>query len=404
MTLQIEETRSADSTGAIPQQARRIGASRSLGRVDVHRDPRAAEPAWAELEALCPASIYQTRRFLLPWIDANAGPRSLTPMIVVAHDTTGEPVALLPFGITRRGPVSVAEFLGGVDSNANFGLYRPGVPFSPADLESLLRAAAAKALPKPDLFLLINQPVQIEGDPNPLDIFPHQPSASFCHAGSLDPVPQTFMASRLSKDTAKKLRKKRQRLETMGTLRLLTGRSPAAAARILDVFYEHKLERFRRKHIKSGFDRSESRSFLERACCADTGENRPAVELYALTLGDRIIATYGGGVHRGHLHLMFNAFDPDETIARCSPGDILLQMILEAGCSEGLAGFDLGIGEARYKSTWCDRAEPLFDSVLAISPLGSAFSRVESLRRHAKRAIKQSEWAWPIAQRLMRRG
>ena len=305
----------------------------------------------------------------LPWLATHGAANGVTPMIVVAHDGAGSPVALLPFGVEKHGPVRIAGFLGGADSNSNAGLFRPGVEFSPADLESLLRGVAAKSRLRPDAFLLVNQPATIEGSPNPLDIFPHQDSASFSHFGSLQADPAAFIANRLSKETAKKLRKKKKRLESMGRLALLRPQSALEVARILDVFFRLKLARFREKNIHSPFEEPQCRSYLERAC-TPRPERPPSIELYALTLNERIIAIFAGSEHRGHLHLMFNAFDMDEEIAKSSPGDLLLQWILEDKCREGLKSFDLGIGEARYKNAWCDHAEPMFDSVLAITSLG----------------------------------
>ena len=384
--------------------ARRLERSRALGRVDVLDNLAAAEPAWARLEAECGGSIYQTRRFLGPWMATFGARARTTPMIVVASNAAGEPVALLPLGVTRRGIVRIAGFLGGSDSNANLGLFRPDTTFTPVDLESILRAAAAKAPVRPDIFLLENQPKQWEGASNPLDVFASLPSASFSHRGGLVDDPRAFLAARLSKDTAKKLRKKQKRLEDMGALALFSPTSPADVSRVLDAFFTQKLATFREKHIHSEFSSPEARSFLERASAPGVDGARPAIELHALTLGGRVIATYGGGVHLDHLHLMFNSYDLDPEFARSSPGDLLLQMLLEQKCREKLKSFDLGIGEARYKSSWCDSVEPMFDSVLAITAPGHAFRVAEIARRSFKRRIKQSSWAWPLAQILMRRG
>ena len=397
------QARSFTKAEVEPTVSRRIGAARSLGRVDVHENLAAADAAWTELEAICPCSIYQTRRFLLPWLATHGAAVGMTPMIVVAHNSKGIPVALLPFGVVRRGPVRVASFLGGDDSNSNIGLFRPDSLLGPADLESLLRAAAGKTSLKPDLFLLINQPENFAGIKNPLDIFPHQTSASFCHSGALESDPKAFFAARLSKDTAKKLRKKRKRLEDMGALTYIQPTNALEVAHILDAFFTLKLERFRQQNIRSAFEEPQTRSYLERACCPRP-DRSPSIELHALMLDHRIIAIFGGSVHREHLHLMFNAFDPDELIARSSPGDLLLQSILERACGDGVKTFDLGIGEARYKNTWCDHAEPMFDSVLAVTRLGKIFSAAETTRRHLKRWIKQSAWAWPTAKVLLRRG
>ena len=402
----VNQSGPATTASAVPWtrgvDTRREGKSRTLGRVDVLDTLAAAEPAWTRLEAECGGSIYQTRRFLQPWIETFGARARTRAMIVVARDASGDPVALLPFGVTRRGPVRIAGFLGGTDSNANLGLFRPDTTFTSGDLESLLRAAAAKATVRPDVFLLENQPKQWEGRDNPLDVFSTLPSASFSHRGALAEDPRVFLG-RLSKDTAKKLRTKQKRLEEQGALTLVSPTTPAEISHVLDAFFAQKLATFREKHIHSEFGSPEARSFLERACSPGADGSRPAIELHALALGGRVVATYGGGVHREHLHLMFNSYDIDPEIARSSPGDLLLQMLLERKCREKLRSFDLGIGEARYKSAWCDASEPMFDSVLAISAPGHAFRVAEIARRAFKRRIKQSSWAWPVAQILMRR-
>ena len=182
-----------------------------------------------------------------------------------------------------------------------------------------------------------------------------------------------------------------------------SARDEATARRVLDAFFEQKLARFREKNIESVFETAEARAFMESAALAGLADGAPALQLHALTLDDRIIATYGGGAHRGRLHLMVNSFDGDVEIARCSPGDLLLQSIIEKACAEGLTGFDLGIGEARYKDSWCDESVAMFDSIMPVSAKGRVYARYESLRLNAKRWIKQSDWAWPLLLRVLRR-
>ena len=339
----------------------------------------------------------------MPWLEAHASARGIVPMLVMANDAAGNPVAFLPFGVRRHGPFRVAEFLGGRDSNANIGLYSPDFRFMRDDLVSLLRAAAAKARPRPDLFRLVNQPETWEGRDNPLDIFPHQPSASFLHSGGLCPDPAAFVAARQSKASAKKARANLRKLEAMGAVEHVVASSPAEVREILDAFIVQKLERFRQKNIASEFDTSETQNFLERAALCGLDLGRPGLELHALKVGGRILSTYGGGAHRGRFHIMINSFDPDPETARASPGEFLLQKLIERKCREGFATFDLGVGEARYKDAWCDTSQELFDSIMPVSRRGGLYSRYEAGRLSAKRWIKRSSWAWPLAMKVLGR-
>jgi CelD/BcsL family acetyltransferase involved in cellulose biosynthesis len=121
---------------SVPRQATSRAAALPFARVEVHTDPRAALDAWTELEAVAPITGYQTRRFLLPWLDTLGERRGFSALISVARDASGRPVALLPLGLARRGPFNVALFLGDRQSNFNLPLVRPDVHFDRARLRS----------------------------------------------------------------------------------------------------------------------------------------------------------------------------------------------------------------------------------------------------------------------------
>lgn len=383
---------------AVPNQPVQAQSAAAF-EIEVHHEISSALPAWETLEQTAAASIYQTRRFAVPWFDTMGRARNLTPMIITVSQA-GAPVALFALGVNTHGNLKRAEFLGGRDSNANLVLFAPGFDPANADIGQWLRTAAQKSLLKPDLFVLSNQPGLWEGIRNPLLALPHQQSPSHCYATALMPDSEAFHKQRLSADARKKLRWKRKKLEETGPVTMLSARSETEARRILEAFFAQKLQRFDDKNISSGFDSPQARAFFERCCVSRIGRRDATVELHALLAGDRIVATYGGGEHRNRFHCMFNSFDLDPQISRSSPGDLLLSMLIEAKCRQGIAMFDLGIGEARYKDTWCDRKETLYDVILPVSAKGHAFALAEQLRRSVKRAIKQSRWAWPLAQKI----
>ena len=383
--------------------ADRREAARSLGRIEVYENPADASFAWTELEAIAPASAYQTRKWLVAWLETIGRRSGVLPMIVVAYGTNGPPVALFPFGIVRQGSVHLVNFLGGCDSNTNLGLIRPGTQLDKSGIVALLRTAAHKARLKPDAFVLSNQPKSWEGVLNPLVLLHHQRSPSDCHSATLNPNGGNFVDERLSADARKKFRKKRKKLAELGPVLHIVARSPDDVVRIMDAFFGQKLERFRRKNISSDFETPETRQFLLRACLDGVASGNPAIELHALAAGDRIVAVYGGAPHSGRFHAMFNSFDLDPEVARTSPGDLLLMAMMQTMCDRGYEAFDLGIGEARYKSSWCDRSEPLLDTLYGVTLKGHAYVLCESARLRLKRYVKQNEWAWKTVQKMRKR-
>ncbi|MDF2117149.1 GNAT family N-acetyltransferase [Roseiarcaceae bacterium H3SJ34-1] len=371
----------------------------ALPRLELHTAPASAMDAWAELEELALASVYQTRRWLLPWIEAVCPVIGMTPLLTIARDPSGVPLALLPLGVSVSRGLRLVQFLGGTDSNANLGLFRPGFAPPRKDLIAILFQAAHASKLNPDAFVLANQPLTWEGAPNPFAAISRQDSPSFCYSTALPGDFESFIKERLSADTRKKLRAKQRKLAEIGPVLHCKAETEAEVEAFLDAYFEQRQRRFAQMNITTNVRNKVAIDYFRRSCLP-TGGEAVAMELHALKAGDRIVAIYGGGIHRGRFHGMINSFDMDPQVARSSPGDLLLAKLIEEKCREGLTRFDLGIGEGRYKHAWCNEAEPLFDTLVGLSGAGQAFVFMEKTRRRAKRMIKQSEWAWPMAKRI----
>jgi CelD/BcsL family acetyltransferase involved in cellulose biosynthesis len=379
---------------------RRAAGERPFADVAVSRDPAAVDEAWAYLEAAAQGSVYQTRRWLRPWIETVGRAGGTTPMLVVACDGAGWPVVFLPFGLVRRAGLRVASFLGGKHSNLNLGLFRPDVRWTSADVTALLRAAARAPNGGADVFLLYNQPLVWEGVANPLALLPHTPSPSFGSFGALEPE----ATERPSPEARKKLRKKARRLESrFGPVRIVTASDPGTAAAILDAFITQKRERLLASGLPNEFAAPGAREFLARASGERLAERDPGIELHALFAGERIVATFAGGGQGERYSGMFNSFDGDLEIARSSPGELLLLDVVRDKAAQGYRTFDLGIGEASYKDTYCDQVEPLFDTVLPMTAFGRAAGAAAAVGRRLKRGIKQNPRLWAVAGAVRKR-
>jgi CelD/BcsL family acetyltransferase involved in cellulose biosynthesis len=371
----------------------------ALPRLEIHITAASAMDAWAELEELAPASVYQTRRWLLPWMETVCPVIGMTPLLTIARDPSGVPLALLPLGISVSRGLRLVQFLGGTDSNANLGLFRPGFAPPRKDLIAILFQAAHASKLNPDAFVLANQPLSWEGVPNPFAAITRQDSPSFCYSTALRGDFESFIKERLSADTRKKLRAKQRKLSEIGPVVHRKAETEAEVEAFLDAYFEQRQRRFTQMNITANVRNKVALDYYRRSCLPN-GAAPPAIELHALKAGERIVAIYGGGIHRGRFHGMINSFDMDPQVARSSPGDLLLAKLVEDKCREGLTRFDLGIGEGRYKNAWCNEAEPLFDTLIGLSGKGQAFIFMEKMRRRTKRMIKQSDWAWPMAKKI----
>ncbi len=197
------------------------------------------------------------------------------------------------------------------------------------------------------------------------------------------------------------MRKKEARLAELGAVTLISNDAPATARAILDAFLAEKIARCEAAAIEADFTDPAMRAFLERLSVPADG-GAPWLAFHALKLGERIIATYAGAVHRDHFSCMVNSFDSDPEIAKSSPGDLLLMRLIASQCDRSIAGFDLGIGEARYKATYCDVTIPLFDVVIPVGIIGRICAAYAKSRLKTKRMIKQHPKIFASIKRLRR--
>ncbi|MGL4975348.1 MAG: GNAT family N-acetyltransferase, partial [Bosea sp. (in: a-proteobacteria)] len=103
--------------------------------------------------------------------------------------------------------------------------------------------------------------------------------------------------------------------------------------------------------------------------------------------------------HRTRFSGMATSFEMGGEIAKTSPGEILLVDLIKRKCLSGIEVFDLGVGDARYKTTICDEKDDLVDSFFTVTVKGRAYAHFSRWKRALKGAIKQNPTALKIAQR-----
>ena len=372
----------------------------SVAQVTVYTSLQAASAAWHHLASITAPGPYQDIDWVEAWMETIGASRGIQPFIVVGEDADGRPLALLPLGVRQRAGLDCAAFLGDRDANGNMGLFDPAVTWNRDQIEAVLDAVASR---NPiDLFHLANQRHAWGNHRNPLELLASQPSASAVHAVELDPDPERFLVLNFSKHARKRFRNKLAKLKALGAVRYQRARTQTEISRVLDAYGRQKTARLHASSAGRDTLSATFRSFVERAAVAASSDVA-AIELHALLCGEQIVATLGGTGGHERFSGMFISFEADESVARCSPGDLLLIEVLAAKCREGVTSFDLGIGEARYKETFCPEVEPLFDQFIGISAKGKLATGLWAWAARRKHWVKQTPWAFAAVTHLRRR-
>lgn len=379
----------------------RSSAARPWHSIAISDDIAAVAADWRALEASALVTPYQAHGWVAPFVETVGAAQRMVFRHVVLRDAAERPLAILPLVITRRNGIRFAEFIGGKHANYHMGLYEAAFAAAlDAASARLMLDEIASAIGGLDAFIFVNQPTHWQGVANPLAALAAGPSPSGAYklalvAGDCDGSLRRSMSSHAHK----KLKNKRNRFAGFGPSELVRAREPAEIARVIDAFLLQKAARFRAMGVPDPFAPPAVRRFLERAA-EPRGDAAPVLELYSLNVAGRSVATYVGAVQAQRFSGMATSFDMESEVAKTSPGEILLVDLIKLKCREGITMFDLGVGEARYKTTICDERDELVDSFLPLTAKGRAFANFARAKRWAKRRIKASPVALKLAQRV----
>jgi CelD/BcsL family acetyltransferase involved in cellulose biosynthesis len=357
-----------------------------FARVEVHADLAGAGEAFAVLQAF--GGAYQTPAFLDAYVAAFGARLAL----VVARDDGGEPVALLPLEVRRRGPLTVAALAGGSWANYHMGLFRPGA-WGAAEVKALLKAVGRAA--GIDLFAFSCLPPVWDGRENPLARLPGSAGPSPAFATALGGDPAAWLDARVSKATQKKLRKKARKLEALGPVRHVRA-TGAQAAPLLAALYAQKAAQAAAREERDPFAAPATRALLARL--AESG----ALEMHGLLAGERVAATFAALPQGRRLSGLAISYDGAAEVAAASPGEWLVIETARDAIARGFATLDLGVGDARYKRELCEIEEGLRDAAFGVTASGVLAARGFLAARAAKGWVKRRPGLLKWARRLKR--
>lgn len=365
-----------------------------IARVEVVRDMAPARPHWLALEqAGCLMTPYQAFDFLDLWQRHIGAGEGVEPRIVVGFDDANAPLFVLPLGRRRMaGGLKAIEFLGGKHSNFNMGLWR--ADYLAAVTADDLRGVFAHLAGEADVVSLGNQPLMWAGRDNPLALLSHQPSPSFGFSGPLQADFEALFNERTSPVGRRKMRKKERTLAGFGEVTFARAASEAAIRRVAEDFFTQKSARMRAIGLPDVFAAQDVRDFISAGVLTPTAAGSSLIELYTLSVGDTIVATMGGVCADGRFSAMFSSIIHDRFKTE-SPGEQLLVRVVRDCCERGLHTFDLGVGEASYKSMFCN-PDPMFDSDWPLTAKGRAFALMHRGFAAAKRSVKQNPTLWNV--------
>ena len=247
-----------------------------------------------------------------------------------------------------------------------------------------------------DAIVFPDTPSAWDGQPNPLAAW-GEAGANRAYRLTLGPDGEETLRRAVSKDGRKKLRSKERGLAALGTVTFARAVDPEGVDAALATFLRQKQARFSQQGIADPFLDEGVRRFIRAAALPTRPGCRPAIELFTLALDGQLLAVFGAAVDGRHLSGMFVSFESTHETARFSPGELLITHVVAECCERGFAGFDLGVGDARFKRTFCNEDVALLDAIVPVTAAGRAYTLARRVAVDLKRRLKAS----PTGMRLL---
>jgi CelD/BcsL family acetyltransferase involved in cellulose biosynthesis len=377
--------------------------STSVAHIEIFDDLGAAEGAWRKLiDSDSIASPYQGFDWVRLWHRHVSPHSSARPCLIVGFDPAGEPMFLWPFVREQFGPFRIATFFGGKHATINMAPWRRDVAdaFTTANMKAVL-AQVARMAPDLDFLLLFNQPHRWSDAANPFALLPHHRSTEDNFVLQLGGTSAEILERELSSSTRSRLRNKEKKLQKLDGYRYVRAATAQEVDFQLASFFSQKAEKFAALGLHDVFADPGVEDFVRAACHEGLEAGNPVIELHALEGGGEMLALFSGIHDNQRFTSNFNSHTGSDN-ARHSPGLILLQYLVADCADRGFQSFDIGPGEARYKSSFCKDMEPIFDSVLPLSARAHAAVLPLRLMFKAKSAIKHSPALWAVASSVRR--
>lgn len=349
------------------------------------------------LEAIAPGANvagHQHPNFLRAWLKAG----NIQPVFITLQAVGHGPV-LLPL---ERASDATAHYVGGKHANGNF-------PIGTAKDINALAGKAIDALEQCTelqrmgirALALERQYEQWQGVANPFverhSVQSPNVALSFSLEGGFDEVIKRCGGSK----RRKKFRSQMRKVESLGPVKLVIPVDGNEAATVLETFFQYKAARFREVGIPNSFGDDATRAaFMDMFMQSAVTEHK-VHELHMLKIGDELAAIMGCTVNNGQLTVEFSTFNPK--FAQFGPGEQLFFMSIEDACNRGIEIFDFGVGDERFKRSWCDIETWHRDTFIAVSARGQLTRIAKQMRSTMVRSLKSNEQLWKTAKAARRK-
>ncbi|MBX3508139.1 MAG: GNAT family N-acetyltransferase [Parvibaculum sp.] len=339
--------------------------------ITIYETFEAAEPVWRAFEERARGTAFQSFDWLSIWHAHVGATEGIEPAIAVVA-RQGETLLLAPLGIERKLGLRRLVWLGGRLADYKGPLVAPEfeAQVPPSEFPALWKQIR-RALPQHDLVLLENQPVSL-GTPetpfgNPFAALggDEAPDAAWVFElpGDFDTFTKRYRA-----ETRRADRSKLKKLEAEGEVTFRFAATPEERLAMVEETLARKAAQLAAQGIASIF--SDERYLDAFRALALLPEERKLIEAAELRIDGMFLSGSIGHLKNGRATLMVHTYDA-EKFPRLSPGRLHLLKLIQSSIERGVGLYDLSVGYAAYKESFCEAPTEMRNLVAGASPIGA---------------------------------
>lgn len=361
--------------------------------IRIHTSFEQAEPRWRAAQDDCTCYGFQAYDWLATWHRTLGKRQGWEVLLVELTDADDRTLMLLPLGRRRQYGLRVAGFLGGEVTDYNAPLLR-----ADADLSafSMLWPVIMRLLGGVDVFRARRMPQHVEGVANPVAALAGMQHAEQAHVATLTAGFEEFQKQRSAKvfaDTRRQLR----RLGELGKVQLLIDASPPQRAQVVEAMARQKARRWHETGSRDLFAEPGYLAFYQDL--AEQGLGGGAVVVSALYVDEHLVATHWGIRYGKRFYWLMPGYEDGEW-GRYSVGRVLLDAVVRDCIAQGLALFDLTVGDEAYKQQWADHILPLYAGQQGHSLRGKLAVTLDLAYRRLRERARANETLRKLVRRL----
>ena len=353
---------------------------------------------WLALEAEAQGSAYHAYEWCKSWAQHVAASEKATALIVAGYINEKLHV-LLPLALHQCHLAKTARWLGEEIFNQNTGYWSKDLLAAPQAHFLRPRLIAALKAWGVDLIHLGNMSFKVEAADNPLVRMDDTTSTNAIYPFELTGPAEEFVKAKRSKAARKKHRSKLNKLQSLGALTFTKEATCEGASATVDAMIKQREVRQAETGIPTAFALPNYQSFAREAFADLAKEDNPTKPLiYSLKLDDEIISTCLSLKSGKRIYCYCTSIISGD-LMRYSPGELLMQHVIEDMCEEGLKVFDFGLGEERFKLAWAE-PEYLKDWIEPLTFKGKLAAALESAKLSSKRKLRNNQSFWQLYRRI----